>query len=62
MLRFKFIFCVCLCVSQRTLHHGNEVVLYSRSSGKTLRINENKVVEGRGGEGPHGTYTHSTCV
>ena len=44
---------------QRTLHHGNEVVLYSRSSEKTLRIKDDKTVEGRGGEGALGTHTYN---
>ena len=39
---------------QRTLHHGNRVVLYGRACGKTLRICHDKSLEGRGGEGALG--------
>ena len=49
--------CVCVC-SQRTLYHGNVVVLYSRASGRTLKINDNNSIDGQGGEGALGTDTH----
>lgn len=36
---------------QRTLYHGNVVVLYSKASGKTVRIKDDHTLEGRGEEG-----------
>ena len=45
---------MCVLLVQRTLHHGNRVVLYGRACGKTLRICHDKSLEGRGGEGALG--------
>lgn len=45
--------------TQRTLYHGNVVVLYSKASGKTVRIKDDHTLEGRGEEGVLGINPHN---
>lgn len=47
---------------ERTLHHGNRVVLFSKASGKTLRIRDDKSLEGRGGEGTLAQFIVHVCA